>query len=125
MERKLIATIEIYLNPHTHGQGSRSSTKLPGNRWQVELDPATDAKNFATLNVHPEAQRSFETILAHELGHIVAQIANDPTHADINLMTNNLVPGETRAWAIAKDISPTLATEMRDAVLDQYKRMGY
>lgn len=128
--KKLIAKINIYQDDEVEGAFSET---VGEKEYSVSLNPSVDLKAF-NRKVEKKAktvkEKGFveESILAHELGHIVAHIFSDPTHNRENnflaqMFGNNalLLPAEKRAWEIAYSMGLPLSKEAEEVGVASYK----
>lgn len=100
----------------------------------------TKKGNYAILLNLPEAasvivgagesltRDNLETVLAHELGHFIANVFHDPTHDEDKIKKawdaedgKLLVPTEIKAWDLAEVIKPNLNKTIREYALKSYK----
>lgn len=129
MKRK-IATINIYQDDGVEGAVSEA---VGEKEYSISLNPSVDLKAFnesAEKKVKTVKEKGFveESILAHELGHIVAKIFSDPSHNRENnflaqMFRNNalLLPAEKRAWKIAHSMGLPLSKEAEEVGMASYK----
>ena len=119
MKRK-IATLDVYVSDDKTASGTRQTSP---STFELTMNAGSPC--------NPTIGRlEFQTIMAHELGHFVALVTHDPTHnvpvvehllSRITGDASALVPGEKRAWEIAREILPNLDTAKEKKCLDSYK----
>lgn len=127
-DRKLLATIRVYEGKEQNPSHSR---QVGFNEWEVTLNPKYDGQILTYAGAEGATKNPLkqnETILSHELGHVVAQIFRDPTHspglpfvAHMTGATELLLPGEKQAWVNAKEIYPEGDKEIKKIALESYE----
>lgn len=126
--RELFATIRVYKDEEM--EGPSNSLKVGNNTWEVTLFPKFDAEILKAAHASASTKdplKQNETILSHELGHIVAQIFNDPTHVDgVQVLARLidapalLVPAEKQAWINAGEIFSNGDKRIKKIALESY-----
>jgi hypothetical protein len=130
-----IATLDVVISDGVGDPlANRPSGMLPpGNgrtNYTVTLRPKIDAPILESI--HEKANiPNMETLLAHELGHFVAEVFGDPTHnkatkylATLLGESSLIVPAEKRAWEIGEIINPKLNRNIRARALQGYASNG-
>jgi hypothetical protein len=116
--QKKIATLEIWYDSANvpSGSGRRSD-----GTYRITMTPGGD--------IPIDTRDKFQTALAHELGHFVALLTKDETHDPANQFyhrltgdSSSLIPGELKAWALAKKISPDLDKTFERECIASYER---
>lgn len=125
---KAVANIEIVLDdsPFTEFPSSTTQSHVNGYNFRVVLTPRQDMRVFKFAGVKNPNLNTLQTVLAHELGHVVSYITNDPSHnqeSPEKALAAPHVPAETKAWEIASEIQPDFDVKIRDFVLDEYRKM--
>jgi hypothetical protein len=120
---KTLAFVVIEINPDAPAQASSTDAKgqainpLTGETAQafhIQIFP--NAANGEAANLPPE---SLKTTLAHELGHVVARIANTKANREdprtkpqgnrfVSDPADKVIESEREAWDIARMIAPDL-----------------
>lgn len=126
MEKTLaVITVTISDAPLDGDTGSSGSRPTGEDTYQVVLRPVADK---AIDSTSWDAKNAAETVLAHELGHVIAHIFHDPTHkpglqwlANITGDNSPLVPAEKLAWKLGKTMYPKLDKEQADKALASYE----
>jgi len=124
---KTLAVITVTISDAPLGDDTGSSGSRPTGKgtYKVVLRPIADK---AIDSTSWDAKNAAETVLAHELGHVIAHIFHDPTHKPslqwLAHMTDNnllLVPAEKLAWKLGKTIYPKLDKEQANKALASYE----
>lgn len=128
--KKLIAKINIYQDDEVEGAVSET---VGEKEYSVSLNPSVDLKAFnreVVKKANSLEEKGFieESILAHELGHIVAHIFSDPTHNKTDNFIAQMfgdgsvvIPAERRAWKIAHSMRLPLSKEAEEVGIASYK----
>lgn len=130
--KKLIAKINIYQDDEVEGAVSEA---VGEKEYSGFLNPSVDLKAFndeGKKKAKTVKEKGFveESILAHELGHIVAHIFSDPTHNKTDNFIAQmlgigdgsvLIPAEKRAWEIAHSMGLPLSKEAEEVGMASYK----
>jgi hypothetical protein len=77
-----------------------------------------------------DEKNAAETVLAHELGHVIASIFQEPSHNPALKMLAQilgeqvLVPTEKRAWQLGEAIYPELSQAQKNQAIQSYENGG-
>lgn len=128
--RNKIATIHIYEGEIPVGSASRLLPHTT-DEYEIVLSPHKDEENLNTVGkgeLNKDPGRRNQTILAHELGHVVAQIYKDPSHSPFFQMLASVsddnsvkLPAENQAWKNAHEIDPALDPRLEEIAKRSYK----
>lgn len=101
---KKIGTLTLYIDD-SDKHLDLSSGFFTAKNGDYELWIRPNADNH--LAGHSLTNHEFQTVIAHELGHFLATLSNDPTHSSL---MHVFLPtyGEVRAWQLAEQIKPDL-----------------
>jgi hypothetical protein len=123
---KTLAVITVVISDEPLGDYGSSGSGPRGNdgvHWEVRLLPNADKA------LDPElwkANNATETVLAHELGHIVSRIFHDPDDSTKArrlaqwIGPSAMIPAEKKAWKNAEIIYPQLDKATKDRALKAY-----
>lgn len=123
--KKTLARITISLDVDSSTESSYSHHKPGSDEWDIHLRPMSDIlySYAAGDEFKPE---DVSTVLAHELGHMMAQILKAPEHVKYDqtayfIPYSEQVAKEQEAWKFAELVKPDLNTEIRDKAIEAYK----
>jgi hypothetical protein len=126
--RELLATIRVYKDEEE--ENPSHSLQVGKSTWEITLSPKFDAEILKAAHASSATEdplKQNETILSHELGHVVAHIFKDPTHANgvqvlAHLMNTPflLTPAEKQAWVNAEEIFPKGDKRIEKLALESY-----
>lgn len=120
--KKLLATLNVYVDMDETATPS-GIRKTDGNDYELVMYPNQDC-------IPCDTRHAFQTIMAHELGHFVAMVTRDPSHHPANRLMAMLagknsaaaeLPGEIKAWELARTISPDLDRKTEQECTDSYR----
>ena len=127
--KKLLGTLQVWLD--------MDETRLPSGiqqvaarEWDLVMRPTKD------IRLLPEAagRAGFQTIMAHEMGHFIAQITRDPVSDKRNWAFGTLPDGsktpsplsvlgeEKLAWKLARIANPDLLPKIEEYALRGYQQ---
>ena len=139
--RRKVGQIDIYVSDEDPKKVGSFSTSLNNintfndyslgkaenpNHWIVNLEPKYHGRLTTDLD-----SDGIRTVLAHELGHVVAGITKEPEHKklddkimakDASVKYDPQIPREEAAWKLAKEMFPALREDMKKAAIDSYKK---
>ena len=118
---ELIATLEFWYEPNPNPDKSSAERQIGPKEYQIFLRPKSDSGFLKQLKV-PETQKAVESIMAHELGHFLAQVMRDPTHNPMLRQLLGPLAGEEKAWKLAEKITDIDSTVEKKA-LDTYRKL--
>jgi len=117
--QKKIATIEVFVDPESH-----ESSGSGGSNGQYVLH-LNGGPNFARI----KTKKQLQTVMAHEMGHLIGLITGDPDHDNRNQfayrMTGNtdfVLPAERKAWAWAHEMGLDLDPKQERKGIESYER---
>lgn len=119
--KKLLGSVDIYFDPDST---DASGLHGYGNKFEIVLTREIQGRRFDIDDIP-----ALQTVMAHELGHLVNDITKDPTHANPHEIKLNallfgngkgLVRAEQKAWETAEQIKPDLNQEIRAGCLKSY-----
>jgi hypothetical protein len=126
--KKHVATVDIYL---TEGGIYSSRAQYVGPERGVEGDevdsysvmwtPQNDKYITASHGIELTPQDA-TSILAHELGHVIAMIVEKAPKDPRFSSPLDLLRAERRAWEIGEQINPKINQELRAKALSTYER---
>lgn len=128
---KTLATLTIILSDDNQGASSNLSFPADGSpNYSLIIKPNVD-KVILSAAREPLNMANLETILAHELGHFIADVLKDKTHSPAILRlarmmddSRLLFPAENKAWKLGEIINPSLNKHIEDFALEGYKTNG-
>lgn len=88
------------------------------NHFVIELNPEADFKTVQEVYGDKAINFKMADTLAHELGHVVAEISGDPDHQSV---FGNRVRREKLAWNIARKIKPDVDPEVEKLAVGTYE----
>jgi len=114
--QKKIATIEVFVDPESR-ESSGSSGKDGKYVLFIRRGP-----------IPPKNLGQLQSVIAHEFGHLIGLITQDPTHDTQNQIayhltdnTDFVLPAERKAWAWAHEMLPNVDSEMERVALQSYE----
>jgi hypothetical protein len=118
-----VATIELYIDPELN---EPSHSGYRGDRvFAVQVNRGEGDNTLDTRG-------QFQSVLAHELGHVIGLLSQDETHSSIDRelfdLTGNakyVLPAERKAWEWASQMLPGLDKETKDKSLATYENASY
>jgi hypothetical protein len=130
-----IATLDVVISDGINdplGDFPSGMLKPRGDRshYTITLRPKVDGPILEAIR-QPRNLASVETLLAHELGHFVATVFNDPTHNPklkiLSVMIGDSrlnIAAEEKAWELGEIINPKLSQGIKHAALEGYSTNG-
>lgn len=108
------------------------------DRTDMPSGVVNDGRGNFTLVMYPnqacvpaKTREEFQTVMAHELGHFIAIVTQDPTHGQRrNVMFRQIdnptpadqLPGERKAWELAEKINPDLNKKIAADCIGSYEK---
>jgi hypothetical protein len=124
--KKILGYITISMDVDSSTESSYSRHDPGSDTWDIHLRPAADAR-YPFAEGKDFKLEDVSTVLAHELGHMMAQMLKAPEHAKTDtygtylLPYRDQVPKEQEAWHFAEMIKPDLNQKMKNAAIEAYK----
>lgn len=128
LKGRRIATLNVYLDDSTdHPDCSSALACQPDGQFEMWIRPNADSQ-FMDKAGFKSTMHNYRTVLAHELGHFLAALTQDPIHKLSDALHKTpLAPiinemREEKAWELAKEIEPELNPEMQTQALNTYAK---
>jgi hypothetical protein len=102
------------LTPNPHGKGEFAIIMVPSNDVQ-QIDSLLGDR------VSENKGQLFATVIAHEMGHAIANAVNTPSHNYIIQELIGTLPREVEAWKLAGEIYPKLDYNIASSALATYE----
>jgi hypothetical protein len=112
-----LASLEVWLDDSPGEESSYTTHKEGETAYKVVLRPKGDLVDGK--------QPKPEDVLAHELGHFVADVFQTPAAKKSwfpTATTNEQLSGEREAWHFAEAIFPDFDKEVKEKVLAHYEK---
>jgi hypothetical protein len=119
---EVVATLQVVIRRGLRGAGESSLLgKIDNQHFFLVLRPDADKLIIESLKNKSTTNREYaESVIAHELGHFVAYLLNDPSHSKLQKELRIDVP-EKKAWHIAEKIGPVSKDIEKDALIGYAK----
>jgi hypothetical protein len=118
--KQRVATVHIFAD--TDNTDSSFSRRMDQDNFMVQINAGEKGFDFGDV-------KQVQTLLAHELGHVICMVTGDETHHPVNQwlyrMTNDaasLIPAERKAWQLAEKMVPEMDKKLLQDGLESYER---
>jgi hypothetical protein len=120
--QRLVATLQVIVDDASSWPSHYQSPQF-GEPHKLVLNPNADKDGFKEMGF-VLTEKSLPSIMAHELGHFVAQLTGVPSHN-----TSRYIPPPVRlqaekdAWELAEKMVP-VDSEVKEIALNTYRKQA-